>query len=254
MTDRSSTDALVELLEKARRSMERVTCEAVESLSISESDAYRVQKRIAETFGPIGAYKTGRKSPDSVPNAAPIFARNIRPSGAIFTDAELAACGIELEIAFRIDREPPPLGPDFEMELRACVSPLPAFELVDGRIEGFLDLSPGLKLADNQLNGGFIFGKPIANWDPQALSNPTIALRIAGVTVVEGPQAVPGGNAYDNLVAFFRAVDTHGYAPKVGDYVTTGSLSGMPFVEGPCVFEGLIEGLGEVAGEYQPKS
>ncbi|HSP25493.1 MAG TPA: hypothetical protein VLQ65_09975, partial [Saliniramus sp.] len=185
-------------------------------------------------------------------NAAPLFARDIRPSGSAFTDRELNACGIELEIAFRIDRELPPLGPDFERELRQCVSPLAAFELVDGRIEGFLDMSAGLKLADNQNNGGFIFGEPVATWDPKDLGNPAITLKIAGATVLEGPQAVPGGNAFDNLVAFLRAVDTHGYRPKVGDYVTTGSLSGMPFVEAPCAFEGRIEGLGEVSGEFQP--
>lgn len=254
MADRSSTETLVDLLAQARHSCERISCEATAKLSISESDAYRVQKGVAEVFGPIGAYKTGRKTPQAIANAAPIFARDIRPSGAVFTDAELQACGIELEIAFRIDRDPPPLGPDFEAGLRACVSPLPAFELVDGRIEGFLDLPPGLKLADNQLNGGFIFGSPITTWDPQDLSEPAISLRIGGTTLIEGPQPVPGGNAFANLVAFFRAVDTHGYRPKVGDYVTTGSLSGMPFVEAPCVFEGRIEGLGDVTGEYRPES
>ena len=254
MADRSSVHMLVELLARARRDGRRIPAAAVADLSIGDDEAYRVQKAIASLFGPVRAYKTGRKSPDAVPNAAPIFARDIRPSGAVFTDAELMACGVELEIAFRIDRRPPPPGPDFETELRACVSPLPAFELVDGRIDGFLDLPPGLKLSDNQLNGGFIFGSPIKVWDPKDLGMPTIALRIAGETVVEGPQPVPGGNAYDNLVAFFRAVDTHGCEPGIGDYVTTGSLNGMPFVDAPCLFEGRIEGLGEVTGEYRPAS
>jgi 2-keto-4-pentenoate hydratase len=252
MAERSSAETLADLLIEARRSFVRVPCDVVEAISVDESEAYRVQKAVAKKFGPVGAYKTGRKSPDGIPNAAPIFARDIKPSGSAFTDRELNACGIELEIAFRIDRELPPLGPDFEMELRRCVSPLAAFELVDGRIEGFLDMSTGLKLADNQNNGGFIFGEPVAEWDPKDLGNPAITLRIGGATVLEGPQPVPGGNAYANLVAFLRAVDTHGYTPKVGDYVTTGSLSGMPFVEPPCRFEGRIEGLGEVSGEYQP--
>lgn len=154
MADQASIDALVDLLVRARRNYERVSCDAVDNVSISQADAYLVQKKVAELFAPVGAYKTGRKSAEAAPNAAPIFARDIRPSGAIFTESELQACGIELEIAFRIDREPPPLGPDFVNQLRACVSPLPAFELVDGRIEGFLDLSPALKLSDNQLNGG----------------------------------------------------------------------------------------------------
>lgn len=252
MADGSSVDMLVDLLTQARRSFVRAPCDMVEAISVDEREAYLVQKKVAEIFGPVRAYKSGRKSPDAVPNAAPIFARDIRPSGSAFTDRELNACGIELEIAFRIDRELPPLGPDFAMELRRCVSPLAAFELVDGRIEGFLDMSAGLKLADNQNNGGFIFGAAVSEWDPKALENPAITLRIGGATVLEGAQPVPGGNAYDNLVAFLRAVDTHGYTPKVGDYVTTGSLSGMPFVEAPCSFEGRIEGLGEVRGEFQP--
>jgi 2-keto-4-pentenoate hydratase len=245
-------DRLARLLVRARRDFTRVPTDEVSRLEIAEASAYRVQKKVAESFGPIGAYKTGRKSPDDIPNAAPIFASVIRPSGAVFTDRELCSCGLELEIAFRIDRDLPPLGPDFEMELRKCVSPLPAFELVDGRIEGFLDLAPGPKLADNQLNGGFIVGEPVADWKPEDLSNPVIGFRIAGATVLEGPQAVPGGNAFANLVAFLCAVDTHGYRPKVGDYVTTGSLSGMPFVEAPTEFSGRIEGLGEVSGTYRP--
>jgi 2-keto-4-pentenoate hydratase len=252
MSESSSADTLADLLIEARRNFERVGTDAVEALAIDEASAYHVQKRVAEVFGPVGAYKTGRKSANDAPNAAPIFASHLRPSGSTFRDSELCSCGIELEIAFRIDRALPALGPDFEMELRQCVSPLAAFELVDGRIEGFLDMPSGVKLADNQNNGGFIFGEPVSEWDPGDLGKPVITLRIGGATVLEGPQPVPGGNAYDNLVAFLRAVDTHGYTPKVGDYVTTGSLSGMPFVEAPCVFEGRIEGLGEVRGEYQP--
>ncbi len=250
MPERSSIETLAELLIEARRTGVRIPRSRVEGLTMDEIEALAVQKLVAGSVGPVSAYKTGRKAPGDRPSAAPIFATHVRPSGSVFWTRELGACGIELEIAFRVDRPLPAPGPGFETALRGCVSPLPAIELVDGRIEGFLDLPPGLKLADNQMNGGFIFGNPVSEWDPADLATPRVTLRIAGETVIDGTRQVPGGNAFDNLVAFLATADYHGYQPQVGDMVTTGSLTGMPFAEAPCHFEGHIAGLGAVRGDY----
>ena len=151
------------------------------------AQAYAVQELVMQELGPIGAFKTS-KTPDGEQLMAPIPAGVIRQSGATFADDELLQVGVELEIAFRLERELPPLDDaTFARALRDNVVAVPVIEVVDTRL-AFLDTShPMMKLADNQSNGGLVIGQPIAHWQDVNLATPGHNFLVGEGVVSEGP-------------------------------------------------------------------
>src|SRR5690606_37270696 len=124
-----------------------------------------------------------------------------------FRSGELRLIGIELEVAFLV-REPLPLAedPQFAERARACVSPLAAIEIVDSRLEDFEAAGDLWKLADSQVNGGFVHGEPAGDWGGLELATLDVRLDIDAITVADGPANVPGGDAFDVFCAFARLV------------------------------------------------
>lgn len=211
----------------------------------SAEDVAAVQAIVAEACGPVAAWKTAPQP--GAPMMAPIFRNDVRPSPADFGTDEIGACGIELEIAFRVDRPlPAPDAADFADALRASVTPLAVIEVVDGRFESFADGPAAAKLADNQINGGLVLGAT----GTLTAASPSVRLAFDGRVVKEGPATPPGGDAWATLEAFARHVGSHCGGLRVGQVVTTGSLTGMLFVEPGTRVEGWVEGLGDVAVSY----
>lgn len=214
-----------------------------------EAAALAAQALVAAEVGPVGAFKTGRKTPDAAPIMAPIFARDIHASGATIAGGRLR--GVELEVAFRLERPAPaPDDPAFEQKLRAAVVALPAIEIIESRLEDMEAAGPHWKLADNQMNGALVLGAPLADWAALPLARPALRLAIAGATAQEGPTDAPGGDLFATYAAFARRVGRHcgGLAP--GMAVITGSLTGMRFTVAGATVDGWIEGLGAVGCRF----
>lgn len=218
---------------------------------VDRSEAYGVQSAVASQVGRVGAFKTGRKSPDEQPIMAPIFAGDVRPSPAQFAPIELHVIGIELEVAFLLRRALPPVdSTDFVARARACVSPLAAIEVVDTRLADREAAGLLWQLADNQSNGGLVVGTAVDDWAGRDLVSIEARLEIGGDMVIDGPTEVPGGDAYETFCAFARLVGSHCGGLTVGQYVTTGSVSGLMFIERGRTVTGRISGLGTVTVEF----
>ncbi len=247
-------DELAARLITARRTgvrLKRAEAEAM-ATGLDEAGAYGVQARVCEAFGPARAFKTGRKSVDAPVIFAPILEGGLRPSGAVYKSSEFASCGIELEIGFRLDRALPPFdADDFSTAARASVTAMPVIEVVDGRIEEFATMPDVLKLADNQINAGLIWADPIVG-DDLDLVKPLVDLRFNGLSVVSGRYPVPGGgDAFSVFLALAKAIGQHCGGLQPGHIVTTGSLTGMIFVEPGTLVEARIQGLGAVDTRYE---
>ncbi|MEF2551720.1 hypothetical protein VQ042_10165 [Aurantimonas sp. A2-1-M11] len=241
-------EALAAALIAARRSHHPMVRDEADRLGemIGPDGAYAVQQLVCDACGPAVAWKTGRKRPEDPVIAAPVLEGGLRASGAAFSTRELGACGVELEIGFRLERPLPPLdSPDFPTLARACVTPIPVIEIVDGRMDGFMEATPLAKLADNQINGGLVYGTP-SEAGGLDLGQPEVRLTFNGQDVVSGRQPVPGGDAFSVFMAFARMVGTHCGGLRPGQIVTTGSLSGLPFVPPGTRIDGWIAGLGHV--------
>ena len=241
---------IADLLLHARATNERLSFQEYTKTPLSLEDAYLVQARVAAKSSPIGAWKTGRPDNTSVPVYAPILAPMVRQCPARYSTDELHSCGIELEIGFCIDRPLPPPGPDFATALRNCVRPLVTLELVDSRVQNFTELPPAAKLADNQVNGGLVVGKPVDDWSGINLTQADVTLSVNGEVVVSQLSHVPGGNAFDTLAAMASLVGTHCGGLQPGQFVTTGTLSGIIFLEPGSTVEGHVSGLGTIRAAY----
>lgn len=239
------------LLLNARRSNRKIPASDIEAPPAGLRWAYAVQEAVTRELGAVGAFKTGRKTADEIPIMAPILAAGVRASPATFTRAELDLVGVELEVAFRIDAVLPNLDdPDFETRMRERVSVLPAIEVVDSRIADHDTADPLWKLADNQINAGLVHGEPLADWQALDLAHVAARLEAGRDILFEGPAMVPGGDAFATLCAFVRLVGAHCGGLHPGQFVTTGSVMGLIFIEPGQRVHGTIEGLGSVEAEF----
>jgi len=212
-------------------------------------NAYAVQAGVMRALGANGGFKTSR--PDKAePNVmAPIPAIHIRPSPAHYEAAEMRLCGIEIEIAFRIDEElPNPAVPDYEAQLRRAVSAVPAIEMVDTRIAEHESAGAMTKLADNRFGFGLVLGHPVKAFDRLNLTDPAISFEVDGVQIGPAAGRIPGDvDAFQVLKDFLAVVGDHCGGVKPGMYVTTGALSGLHWTTKGVDVRGSIAGLGDVA-------
>jgi len=207
---------------------------------------------VADKLGAVGAFKTGRKSPEETVILAPVPAGMVRASPARFRTGELNLIGIELEVAFLVREQLPRADdPQYAERARACVSPLAAIEIIDSRLEDFEAAGALWKLADAQVNGGFVYGEPVHDWGDLDLATLEARLDIDGITVADGPANVPGGDAFDVFCAFARLVGDHCGGLVPGQYVTTGTLTPMRFIEPGRQVTGHVAGLGTVAVGFE---
>ena len=235
-----------------RRGAEPLALAAAGALPETFGDALAVQRVVMGEIGRVGGFKTANVAAGETVPMAPIPAAFVRSSPARYEGHEMRRVGIELEIAFRIERPvPEPDAEDFEARLRAAVSVLPAIEMVDTRLADVEHAPPLLKLADMQSGFGLVVGVPIADWgaDRAALNieNPAITFTVDGQQTGTTAGQVPGGSAIAALAGFVRAVGDHCGGLEVGQYVTTGSLSGLHWIEHGREVVGRIDGIGEVS-------
>jgi 2-keto-4-pentenoate hydratase len=245
---------IADKLLEARKSGRPIAGETPETGPASIEEVYAVQRLVAERLGAIGAFKTGRKSPDETPIFAPVPAAVVRASPARFHSGELNLIGIELEVAFLVSKPLPRADdPQFAERARACVSPLAAIEIIDSRLEDFEAAGALWKLADSQVNGGFVYGEPVRDWGDLELATLDVRLDIDAITVDDGPANVPGGDAFDVFCAFARMVGDHCGGLVPGQYVTTGTLTPMRFIEPGRQVTGHVAGLGTVSVGFEAK-
>jgi 2-keto-4-pentenoate hydratase len=247
-------DEIARIAEKLIRA--RASGRPLEHNDLSEGprnrlDAYRVQAIVSAHLGPVAAFKTGRKSSSEPPIMAPVHVDMVRTSPAVFRHGEFRLIGIELEVAFLVhDVLPQVDAADFADRARHCVSALAAIEIVDSRLADMDAAGPFWKLADNQVNGGLVYGQPVRDWAGIGLRSVAACLEVDGQVVVDGSSDVPGGDAFEIFCAFARTVGSHCGGLVPGQYVTTGSVSGLRFIDGERKVSGRISGLGRVEATF----
>jgi 2-keto-4-pentenoate hydratase len=209
-------------------------------------EAYAVQDAVATRLGRVGAWKVGAKGPSEIPTAAPILSSLIRPSPADWSSRTLHMQGVEAEIAFRVGRD---LAPRSQLLSRqevydAVASVHAAIEIVDTRLADWRNADRLWVLADNQSNGGFVYDQAGAAWLEQDFSAVPVRLCIDGRAVFEGRGGNPAGDPRWLLVWLVNHCVSRRGGLAAGTLITTGSCTGMTFVEPGTIVEAEFSGLG----------
>ncbi|NEJ22076.1 hypothetical protein GR247_18105 [Rhizobium leguminosarum] len=220
----------VALLTESQRSYTQVR-----SFSPAPQDreqAYAVQTAVCQQLGEVGGWKVGARGSKDTPNCAPLLKSLMQPGPAIWRRKAVTGYFIEGEIAFKIGRDIPastaPLSPDEVFSRVTSVHA--AIEIVDTRLVDLESAGPLWKLADNQMNGGFVFDPVGIPWSGQDFADAPVALTIAGTTQLERRGGNPAGNPAPLLVWLVNHCITSRGGISAGSYITTGSYTGMTAV------------------------
>jgi 2-keto-4-pentenoate hydratase len=215
-------------------------------------DAYKVQDAVARHMGPVAGWKVGAKAPGQIPNAAPLLAALVRPSPADWPSSSLHMIGIEAELAFRLGRDVAPRDvPVGRDEVWAAVESVhAAVEIVDTRLTGWREADRLWVLADNQSNGGFVYDPRGVALPAASLADAPVRLVVDGRTLVEGRGGNPAGDPAWLVEWLVDHCARHRGGLRAGTFITTGSCTGMPFVEPGAVVEATFDGVGTVTVSF----
>jgi 2-keto-4-pentenoate hydratase len=211
-------------------------------------DAYAVQDAVAHRLGPVAGWKVGAKGPGETPNAAPLLADLVRPGPADWRASSLHMIGIEAELAFRLGKDVEARNrPWSREEVWSVVETVhAAVEIVDTRLVGWERADKMWVLADNQSNGGFVYdprGVPVGE---QAFADAAVQLLIDGEAVVARRGGNPAGDPRWLLEWLIDHCAQRRGGLRAGMFVTTGSYTGMPFVQRGASVRAAFAGIGSV--------
>jgi len=137
--------------------------------------------------------------------------------------------GVEVEIAFRFDRDMPPRSTEYtEAEVTDAVTALAGIEVVASRFRNFADTPPLHRDADCMSNGAFIVGTLRPDWRRIDLAGLEATLRVNGKIVVQRTGGHAAGDPLLPAVSLVNALRRAG-GVHAGQIITTGSYTGVHF-------------------------
>src|SRR5207248_1593808 len=147
---------------------------------------------------------------------------------------------------FRFERDMPAGKHSYE-DVAAAVSAFAAIEIVDSRFRSHTAVSAQERNADFVTNGGFVRGPSATAWRALDLTNIAVTLAIGGQEIVKRN----GGHAAGDplLPAVALANDLPG-GIRAGQFVITGTYTGMTFAKPGQVVVAAFAGFGAVEVEF----
>ncbi len=220
----------------------------------SVAAAMRAQKEVMEALGAsVAGWKVGY-TPDGVPVAGPIYTDVMHRSGAMLAHGPLRKSGIEVEIALLLGEDLParPGKPYDRAEILAATRAIIAgIEIVAPRFPDppkppFLAI-----LADNIGNGAYLRGAEVRNFDGLDLAHLRARLSVDGRLTHDAVGGHAKGDPLTPVIDYANAPCDLLGGLRAGQIVTTGTLSGCPYVEGSAKITAEVEGLGKVELELR---
>lgn len=232
------------MLAAARRERQRIGGLPEDVRPQSVAEAHAIQDAVTAALGAeVIAYKANAPAMGDHLRG-PIYAADTYASPARFPVIDAPQCGIEGEIAFRFRRDLPPRPEPYTRdEVAAAVDACAAIEVVTSRFSAPETAAPNDKLADAISNGGFVYGTIVSDWHGLDLAKLKVRLTVNGETVVEQIGGHPIGDPLAVAVALVDLMRT-GVGVKAGQFVTTGSCTGLRYFKAGDTCVASFEGLG----------
>jgi 2-keto-4-pentenoate hydratase len=161
--------------------------------------------------------------------SGPVFRQSVYASPARLEAANFHHLMLESEFAFRFAHALMPRAvPYTRAEVLDAVDALmPAFEIVSPRFARLtVDNIPQM-IADFCANGGVVLGTPLTAWKDRDLSAQEVRFSIAGKLRQTGTGASVIGDPINALVWMANALRRQGIALSAGQFILTGSTTGI---------------------------
>ncbi len=212
----------------------------------SLDESYAIQHAVIAT---LGARTAGYKLsifPDGAIAVAPILAELIVGDGATKSLAPASKIGIELEFGFRFG-VPVAAEATTEEMLAAVESMVVMIELCDTRYDTIDGKPKELLVADMISNLGVVAGTAHRFDRTREFKTATCRQLFNGKVEIERTGSHPNGDPLMPLSLVPKALATAGYAIGGGQFIITGSLTGITWVNAPLDVVGEIDGFGSAA-------
>ncbi len=192
------------------------------------ADAHRIQEALAALFRDSArAMKVSVK--DGVVQHGLILASRILTSPALLPRKTTRLCGVEAEIAFRLDKAlPKRAAPYSRDEVAEAVTTLVAIEIVDTGL-ALPDVPALHKTADFLVNGGLVTGTERADWREFDLTALEAVLVVNGQETKRQTGGFAAGHPLEPAIALINDLAANAAVPA-GFVITTGSFTGLDFV------------------------
>jgi 2-keto-4-pentenoate hydratase len=242
MTEKANEAA--KLLLDARRSGKLIAAlpDALAPRSLDES--YAIQHAVIAGLGSrIAGYKISI-FPDGSHAVAPILADLIIGDGASKRLAPASRIAIELEFGFRFG-VPVAADASAAQVLDAIESTVVTIELCDSRYDTIDGKSKEVLVADMISNCGAVAGTAHRFDASKPFKTATCRQLFDGKVDKDRTGSHPNGDPLLPLPLVPKALAAAGYSLGGGQFVITGSLTGITWVKAPLVVEGQIDGFGK---------
>ncbi len=163
------------------------------------------------------------------PVYGPVFKRTVFRSPAALKAGAFQHLMLESEFAFTFRESlPARTRPYSRADVLSAVDTVsPAFEIISPRFQRLtVDHVPQL-VADFCGNGGAVFGTPCKTWRAHDLPSHAVVLSIDGVKRQEGTGELVLGDPVNVLEWFVNALSLRGLAVMAGQFVMTGTMTGI---------------------------
>lgn len=213
-------------------------------------EAYSLQDIVALAMGVTGGWKIGASAPDATPvfSAMPLWGGYAR-SGDRIASAFKRLRGVEAEIAFCLGKDLPRRPKPYTREevAGAIASAHPAIELLESAYFDPDKVDRFSLLGDLQMNGGFVHGAPVPDWQNYDLSQEAVTVNVDGTVRYEGRAGNPAGTDLLRLVTWLANEGSYRTGGlRSGQWITTGSWSGKTHANPGSTAEVRFSNFGEV--------
>lgn len=243
-------DTLAQQLLQARKDQQWLTSGTLPGLT--EADAYAIQQRVSaqlwEQQGQrTGAWKSGTGSIDVTPTVAPIWPARVFPTGATLSMTDYQLIGAEAEIAYRLGSDLPLRDGDYsEEELRAAIDAAHVvIETIDSRLQDWQSPAPFWGLADNAVNGAFVIGTEVSDWQALNLPAQTVEVWINDELKISKTGSHALGEPWLLMPWTLNHLIRRQQGLRKGDIITTGSWMGSLQVKAGDSVRVNFPGIGE---------
>lgn len=240
-----------------RRDGKKISADAPKWNIASEAMADAIQERVAELMGePVAGWKFGAADAEgqkrlglSKPFIGRVYRSRQQASPAVLSPKVGPESYIESEIAFSLGRDLPPRTAAYtHAEIKAAIAGChPSYEIVDFSWPSRDGLIGVDFVADNGGCGGMVTGPSPANWQNIDLLREAIVYEVDGKVVAQGMVKKTLDQLIEHIVWFANHMSSLGITLTKGQFITTGTWTGMPPLRAGQTGTARYSTLGEIS-------